>query len=129
LIIITNIIESHTSDIYAFLIVVAAPAALAGTLVSSSARTLFLNSVPSEHLGKILSIFNAMLSGIFIVSPVYGSRVFSYFEVDQYSHLKGYITAVHFSLLLVLSLVFSFVFGTSTKIKGGEEVTEDKKKL
>lgn len=126
LIIITNIIESHTSDIYSFLIVVAAPAALAGTLVSSSARTLFLNSVPSEHLGKILSIFNAMLSGIFIVSPIFGSRVFSYFEVDQNSHLKGYITAVHFSLLLGLSLIFSHFLGTK---KVQVDVTDDKKKL
>lgn len=126
LIIITNIIESHTPNIYAFLVVVAAPAALAGTLVSSSARTLFLNSVPSEHLGKILSIFNAMMSGIFIISPIYGSRVFSYFQVDEFSHLKGYITAAHFSLLLGLSLVFSFILHEK---KVSSQVTEEKKKL
>jgi hypothetical protein len=48
-------------------------------------------------MGKTLGVFSILISGVGILSPLYGSQVFSAISGEKY---KGYVSCVHFIVLV-----------------------------
>jgi uncharacterized membrane protein len=48
-------------------------------------------------MGKTLGVFSILISGVGILSPLYGSQVFSAISGEKY---KGYVSCVHFIILV-----------------------------
>jgi hypothetical protein len=81
------------------------PGQIAGSLMSASIRNLFSSTVPTQHFGKASAVFSMLISVSGIVSPLYGSHVYSLLATDQY-HYKGIISGVH---MLALAAGVSFL--------------------
>jgi hypothetical protein len=82
-------------------------------VASAALSSLFLDEIPHEHVGKGLSLLNAATTGVGLLSPIYGSQVFTYFGG---SGNKGLVASIHYFVLLIFSIVF----------KGGKKIYERK---
>ena len=105
----THFLESAAPTYMVFAFTSLLPAQIAGSLMSASIRNLFSNVVPSAHFGKAQAVFNMCISLSGIISPIYGSRVFSVLSTEQY-HWKGVIAGVH---LLLLSAAVAYLIPTA----------------
>ena len=92
---------SGTYTHYTFLTLL--PNSIIGTLISTSMRNIFTNTIPAEHTGKSLAIFNTLVSVVGVIAPIYGSQVFALLPKSHY-HYKGYIAFAH--TLLVVAVLF-----------------------
>lgn len=134
--IVSSVAESLSPNLPTYLISSLLPFTVAGAVLSSATRSVFISTVPPPHLGKVLGVFNAAVTLIGVISPLYGSHLFALFgsnvvddcnvselncadgrpstaasgkETSVYlAHtvggniaLKGVITALHYSVLLV----------------------------
>ena len=68
------------------------------------------------YAGKIMSLYNALSTGLNILSPIYGSQLFTFYEVQEKSHLKGWLTAIHFLFAFFASLTLTRVVFNAMKI-------------
>lgn len=100
-----HMVESFCSSYMYFAFCSLLPGQIAGSLMSASIRNLFSSTVPTQHFGKASAVFSMMISVTGIVSPIYGSHVYSLLSTEQY-HYKGIISGIH---MLVLALGLSFL--------------------
>lgn len=95
----TNLGESIAWDIYVYIAVAAIPDAIIGSVMETANKTWLLSSVPSIHHGSIFSGMNVIMSGIGVLSPIYGSYVFAIFDGVKN---RGIISAVHYLFMAVV---------------------------
>ena len=70
-------VESACTSIQAFIMLALIPGSVVSTILSAASRSMFLQLIPSSHIGKVSGLFNAASTGIAVVAPIYGSQVFS----------------------------------------------------
>jgi len=114
-------IESTCASLWTFILLALLPGSVVSTILSAACRSLFLQLIPSSHIGKVSGLFNAASTGIGVVAPIYGSQIFSLVIGDiiklspdsqhdpnrRYTRgialrQKGIITAVHYLVLFII---------------------------
>ncbi|KAJ1421728.1 hypothetical protein B484DRAFT_119694 [Ochromonadaceae sp. CCMP2298] len=121
----TSTLESLAPSFPSYLALSLLPATIFRALLTSSSRSLFLGSVPHRHLGKVLGVFGAATSAIGVLSPLYGSQLFSLVNLvdlqawtgtgtgagegvsvspmSAAKRLRGAVTAAHYLWVLLLA--------------------------
>ena len=76
-----------------------------------------LQAIPHAHVGKIMSIVNAIYSGIGILSPLYGAQVFSMVDGVKY---RGYVLGAHLLVLFAVQHLTTAGYGVSSGVVSGK---------
>jgi len=115
-------IESTCTSLWSFIVLALLPGSVVSTILNAAIRSLFLQLIPSSHIGKVSGLFNAASTGIGVIAPIYGSQIFSLvIGADLIKSLpdsahdvarrynrgialrqKGHITAVHYLVLFII---------------------------
>eukprot|EP01041_Mallomonas_annulata_P004782 gene4782-9513_t len=101
---VASLVEHTTSSIEVYFICSFAPSIVAFSLLNAAIRSQFSRLVPREHTGKVLGVQGVLLSTVGVVSPLYGSQIFSMFGGAVN---KGLVSAAHFAVLSLVSLALS----------------------
>ena len=79
-------------------------------------RILYVSFHFLLFVGKIMSLYNALSTGLNIFSPIYGSQLFTFYEVQEKSYLKGWLTAIHFLFAFFASLTLTRIVFNAMKL-------------
>jgi MFS family permease len=130
-------IESTCTSLWSFIVLALLPGSVVSTILSAAIRSLFLQLIPSSHIGKVSGLFNAASTGIGVIAPIYGSQIFSlvigadliksspdsaHDVARRYNRgialrQKGYITAAHYlALFIICSTHYILSQGSSSSI-------------
>ena len=115
-------IESTCTSLWSFIVLALLPGSVVSTILNAAIRSLFLQLIPSSHIGKVSGLFNAASTGIGVIAPIYGSQIFSlvigadliksppdsvHDVARRYNRgialrQKGHITAAHYLVLFII---------------------------
>lgn len=97
-----SFVEFFNSNIYVYILITIIPQTLIQSILASKIKAIQLQSIPSDHFGKFLSILSLMGTGIGIISPMYGLIIWSNVDGVIYRPL---VSAAHLVLLSFLCIL------------------------
>lgn len=97
-----NAVEFFNSNIYVYILITIIPQTVIQSILASKIKAIQLQSIPSDHFGKFLSVLSLLGTGIGILSPLYGLWLWGNFNGVIYRPL---VSAAHLVLLSFLCIL------------------------
>lgn len=118
----TSLGETFAWDIYVNIALAGIPDAVIGSVMETANKTWLLSNVPSVHHGSIFSGMNVIMSGIGVLSPIYGSYVFTTFDGAKN---RGLVSAVHYLFMVTAGYLLYRSFHQSAVPAADRQKTKD----